>query len=484
MRNITIEITSHPEGKKLSGIYLNGKLVSSTSPYKGTLFISTFAEQLYFIKFKNEGARNLNINSESPDIAKIILGYNNILLPFTIPYSTNTMASSIRLNMTTVLPQGYQFDGYNEGSAQLSTNLDYTYPIDYSEENDITITVKTTPLWTWDVTLWDTRDNTDFGTAVRAKAVVHPEAPGVNPMTIGTGLKHSSTDATVGWDVTNKKKVIEIKNASSVITPTYYKIEINPYNFLDVVGVTGYNRAVPVGEKSAIRLPPIKFNGAASVEGTTLNNVFNGWHIFMSTLRILPSTATNRTEEVKGTFTPVTVNIPAKTSFIYLSTDDRGYSDGTKSITISSSGSYANAAWVSVSEAKYGGDTVSDRDNDKVFAILTDGEGTFAFKVSTMVTGDTTVSFKLTTASLFVNGNGNTSVCATSVENNVATFGPETMAKILVSTYSYAALVVNGEYVYINRTLKVQSESTDVNKCVVNGTPRNLPYSTKVSANS
>lgn len=480
MRNITIEITSHPEGKKLSGIYLNGELVSSTSPYKGTLLIGTLTEQLYSIEFRNEGARNLNINSESPDISKIILGYNNILSPFKISYSTNTMASSIRLNMTTVLPQGYQFDEYNDGSAQLSTNLDYTYTIDYSEEDDITITVKTTPLWTWDVTLWDTRDNTNLGSTVKAKAVVSSDAPGVNPMTIGTGLRHSSTDATAGWNVTKDKKVIEIGTSSSGIIPAHYMIEIDPNNFLGRVGVSGYSGINPVGEESEITLPPIKFNGAASVEGTTLDNALNEWYIPMGTLRILPSTATNRTAEVKGTFTPVTVNIPAKTSFIYLSTADSGYSDGTKYITISSSGSYTNAAWVSVSEAKYGGDTVSDRDNDKVFAILTDGEGTFAINVSTTVTGDSAVTFKLTTASLSVNGS--TSVYATSVQNNVATFGPETMAQILVSTYSYAALTVDGEYVYNSRTLKVQSEATDVNKCVVDGTPQNLPYSTEVSA--
>lgn len=481
MRNITIEITSHPEGKKLSGIYLNGELVSSTSPYEGTLPISTLTEQLYSIEFRNEGARNLNINSESPDISKIILGYNSILSPFKIPYSTNTMASSIRLNMTTVLPQGYQFDEYNDGSTQLSTNLDYTYPIDYSEEDDITITVKTTPLWTWDVTLWDTRDNTNLGSTVKAEAVVSSDAPGVNPMTIGTGLRHSSTDATVGWDVTKDKKVIEIGTSSSGITPAhYYMIEINPNNFLSRVGVSGYSGVIPVGREDEITLPPIKFNGAASVEGTTLDNAFNKWYIPMGTLRILPSKATNRTAEVKGTLTPVTVNIPAKTSFIYLSTADSGYSDGTKYITISSSGSYTNAAWVSVSEAKYGGNTVSDRDNDKVFAILTDGEGTFAIRVSTTVTGDSAVTFNLTTASLSVNGS--TTVCATSVQNNVATFGPDTMAQILVSTYSYAALTVDGEYVYNSRTLRVQSESTDVNKCVVDGTPQNLPYSTEVSA--
>lgn len=482
MRNITIEITSHPEGKKLSGIYLNGELVSSTSPYVGTLPIGTLTEQLYSIEFKNEGARNLNINSESPDISKIILGYNSILSPFRIPYSTNTMASSIRLNMTTVLPQGYQFDEYNDGSTQLSTDLDYTYPIDYSEEEDITITVKTTPLWTWDVTLWDTRDNTNLGTTVKAKAVVSSDAPGVNPMTIGTGLKHSSTDATVGWNVTKDKKVIEIGTSSSGITPAHYMIEIDPTSFLSSVGVNSNNGIIPVGEESEITLPPIKFNGAASVEGTTLDNALNQWHIHMSTLRILPSTAVNRTAEVKGTFTPVTVNIPAKTSFIYLSSNDDGYSDGTKYITISSSGSYSNAAWVSVSEAKYGGAAVSDRDNDKVFAILTDGEGTFAFRVSTTVTGDSAVTFNLTTACLSVNGS--TTVYATSVQDNEATFGPETMAQILVSTYSYAALSVDGEYVYNSRTFKVQSESTDVNKCVVDGTPQNLPYSTEVSADN
>lgn len=481
MRNITIEITSHPEGKKLSGIYLNGELVSSTSPYKGTLPIGTLTEQLYSIEFRNEGARNLNINSESPDIAKILLGYNNILSHFTIPYSTNTMASSIRLNMTTVLPQGYQFDEYNDGRAQLSTNLDYTYPIDYSEEDDITITVKTTPLWTWDVTLWDIRDNTNLGSTVKAKAVVSSDAPGIIPMTIGNGLKHGSTDATTGWNVTKNKKVIEIGTPSSGITPAHYMIEIDPNNFLSSV-VANVNRAIPVGEKSTITLPPIKFNGAASVEGTTLDNALNKWYIPMGTLRILPSTATNRTAEVKGTLTPVTVSIPAKTSFIYLSSVDNGYSDGTKYITISSSGSYSNAAWVSVSGAKYGGTTVSDRDNNKVFAILTDGKGTFAIKVSTIVTGDSAVMFKLTTASLTVNGS--TQVNATSVESNVATFGPDTMARILVSTYSYATLTVNGEYVYKSKTFKVQSESTDVNKCVVDGTPRNLPYTTKVSADN
>lgn len=482
MRNITIEITSHPEGKKLSGIYLNGELVSSTSPYEGTLPIGTLTEQLYFIEFRDEGARNLNINSESPDISKIILGYNNILSPFKIPYSTNTMTSSIRLNMTTVLPQGYQFDGYNVGRTQLSTKLDYTYSIDYSEGDDITITVKTTPLWTWDVTLWDTRDNTNLGSTVKAKAVVSSDAPGVVPMTIGTGLRHSSTDATAGWDVTKDKKVIEIRTSSSSITPAHYMIEIDPNNFLGRVGVNGYSGVIPVGREDEITLPPIKFNGAASVEGTTLDNALNKWRIPMSTLKILPSTATNRTAEVKGTLTPVTVNIPAKTSFIYLSSVDNGYSDGTKYITISSSGSYSNAAWVSVSEAKYGGAAVSDRDNSKVFAILTDGEGTFAFRVSTTVTGDSAVKFNLTTAVLSVNGS--TPVCATSVQNNVATFGPDTMAQILVSTYSYAALTVDGEYVYNSRTLKVQSESADVNKCVVDGTPQNLPYSTEVSADN
>ena len=483
MRNITIEITSHPEGKKLSGIYLNGELVSSTSPYKGTIPIGTLTEQLYSIEFKDEGVRNLNINSESPDISKIILGYNNILSPFKIPYSTNTMASSIRLNMTTVLPQGYQFDEYNDGSAQLSTELDYTYSIDYSEEEDITITVKTTPLWTWDVTLWDTQDNTNLGSKIKAKAVVSSEAPGVNPMTIGTGLKHNSTDATAGWDVTKDKKVIEIGTSSSGITPAHYMIEIDPNNFLSsVVAEANVNAAIPVGEESEITLPPIKFNGAASVEGTTLNNALNEWSIPMSTLRILPSSAVNRTAEVKGTFTPVTVSIPAKTSFIYLSSAG-GYSDGTnKYITISSSGSYSNAAWVSVSEAKYSGNTVPDRDNTKVFAILTDGEGTFALKVSTTVTGDDAVTFKLTTATLTVNGS--TQVYATSIQDNVATFGSEKMAEILVSTYSYAALLVDGEYVYNSRTLKVQSESADVNKCVVDGTPQNLPYTTEVSADN
>lgn len=482
MRNITIEITSHPEGKKLSGIYLNGELVSSTSPYKGTLPIGTLAEQLYSIEFRNGGSRNLNINSESPDISKIILGYNNILSPFKISYSTNTMASSIRLNMTTVLPQGYQFDEYNDGSAQLSTDLDYTYTIDYSKEDDITITVKTTPLWTWNVTLWDTRDNTNLDSTIKAKAIVSSDAPGANPMTIGAGLRYSSTDATAGWNVTKDKKVIEIGTSSSGITPAHYMIEINPTNFLGRVGVNGYSGAIPVGEKSEITLPPIKFNGAASVKGTTLNNALSGWYVPMGTLRILPSIATKRTAEVRGTLSPVTVSIPAKTSFIYLSTANSGYSDGTKYITISSSGSYTNAAWVSVSEAKYGGDTVSDRDNDKVFAILTDGEGTFAIRVSTTVTGDSAVTFKLTTASLSVNGG--TSVYATSVQNNVATFGPETMARILVSTYSYAALAVAGEYVYKSRALKVQSEATDVRKCVVDGIPRNLPYSTKVSIDS
>lgn len=480
MRNITIEITSHPEGKKLSGIYLNGELVSPTSPYYGTIPIGTLTEQLYSIEFKDEGVRNLNINSESPDISKIILGYNNVLSPFIIPYSTNTMASSIRLNMTTVLPQGYEFDEYNDGSTQLSTDLDYTYSIDYSEEDDITITVKTTPLWTWDVTLWDTRDNTNLGTTVKAKAVVSSDAPGVNPMTIGTGLKHSSTDATVEWNVTKDKKVIEIGTSSSGITPAHYMIEINPTSFLSSVAVNSDNGIIPVGEESEITLPPIKFNGAASVEGTLLNKTLNEWYVPMGTLRILPSTATNRTAEVKGTFTPVTVNIPAKTSFIYLSSKDDGYSDGTKYITISSSGSYSNAAWVSMSEAKYGGGTVSDRDNDKVFAILTDGEGTFAFKVSTTVTGDAAVTFKLTTATLTVNGSSK--VYTTSIQDNVATFGQEKMAEILVSTYSYAVLAVDGEYVYNSRTLKVQSESTDVNKCMIDGAPQNLPYSTEVSA--
>lgn len=146
MKSITIKISTYPEGKEFRGIYLNGSLVSTELEYSTNL-VNTLMSSAYNFKtvFGDMGTKLIYVLAETNDVNQVQLRYNNVSRNINLPYSTNTMASSITLDMTGLIPVGYTFDGYYDNSELLTSNLSYTVPIDFESSEPINITIKTTP---------------------------------------------------------------------------------------------------------------------------------------------------------------------------------------------------------------------------------------------------------------------------------------------------------------------------------------------------
>lgn len=146
MKSITIKISTYPEGKEFRGIYLNGSLVSTELEYSTNL-VNTLMSSAYNFKtiFGDMGTKLISVLAETNDVNQVQLRYNNVSKNINLPYSTNTMASSITLDMTGLIPVGYTFDGYYDNNDLLTSNLSYTVPIDFESSEPINITIKTTP---------------------------------------------------------------------------------------------------------------------------------------------------------------------------------------------------------------------------------------------------------------------------------------------------------------------------------------------------
>ena len=146
MKRITIKISTYPEGKEFRGIYLNGSLVSTELEYSTNL-VNTLMSSAYNFKtiFGDMGTKLISVLAETNDVNQVQLRYNNVSKNINLPYSTNTMASSITLDMTGLIPVGYTFDGYYDNNDLLTSNLSYTIPIDFESSGAINITIKTTP---------------------------------------------------------------------------------------------------------------------------------------------------------------------------------------------------------------------------------------------------------------------------------------------------------------------------------------------------
>ena len=512
MNKITIEITSSPLGKSLKGIYLNDELVATEVPYIGTFAVGTLEEYSYFLNFTDEEkGKLLSVKSETSDIDKIKLG-ESLLNIVSLPYSTNTMANQIKLDVTDTLIQGYRFDEYNNGET-LSTSQSYTHPLDPSAESE-TITVKTTPLWVWPVNFFAS----SWAPTITAEAydfTVNLDNREQTPVTIarGTNLKKSAEVVMTAhnWLATSdadRISYIEI-GATGVADLTasennYLALRISKALFGGGNGVGTANSAAHIN-KELILSPLMGIKG-----GTVINNAENheanntqysgGTLILpMSTVSISPTLQTQQTGEISGKIKQTTIEFP-KSIYLAVSTHD-GYSDGTNYVTISSNG---DAGVLFFDGVKFRGD---QKGGDLISAYLPPQEenttDTIKLKVSKEVNGRADVEFKLTTAKIeYINGSNTftniqtwqpeISIITIDSNNNFITVSTDVFKEMFggnslgnhnfaLSTWVTYYLTIDGEYVYKNASLTVNAESTDITKIKINDVEETLPFSTNIT---
>lgn len=514
MNKITIEITSSPIGKELSGIYLNDELVATEVPYTGTFAIGTFEEYSYFLNFTDEEkGKLLSVKSETSDINQIKLG-ESLLNIVSLPYSTNTMAKQIKLDVTDTLIQGYRFDEYNNGET-LSTSQSYTHTIDPSAESE-TITVKTTPLWVWPVNFGDhavpmiPSEAYDF--------TVKLDNREQTPVTWAnkTNLKKSAkvVMTTHNWLDTsniNGTSYIEI-GATGVADITtsennYLALRISKALFDEGNGVGTANSQANINGEMVLS-PLMGIKGGTVImnpDNHEANNTnYSGGTLIlpMSTVSIRPKLQTQQTGEISGKIKQTTIEFP-KSIYLVLSTQT-GYSDGSNYVTISSNG---DAGVLFFDNVKYGDISSVAKTENLISAYLPpqeeDKTSTIGLSVSKEVNGRADVEFKLTTARIEYTDSSNTLVNIQtwspespiinidSEHNHITVstavfkemFGGNTMGEhnFALSTWVTYYLTIDGEYVSKNASLTVNAESTDITKIKINDVEEALPFSTNIA---
>lgn len=516
MNKIIIEITSSPLGKSLSGIYLNDELVATEVPYIGTFAVGTLEEYSYFLNFTDEEkGKLLSVKSETSDINQIKLG-ESLLNIVSLPYSTNTMAKQIKLDVTDTLIQGYRFDEYNNGET-LSTSQSYTHTLDPSSESE-TITVKTTPLWVWPVNFsvhalsQMTDEAYDF--------IVNLDNGEHTPVTVAvaTNLKKSAkvVMATHNWlnaSYMGRPSYIEIgtTDVADLTTPenNCLALKISTYLFNEggLLGISDSSAPININEEK-VNSPLMGIKGGTVVnnpENYEANNTnYTGGTLIlpMSTVKIRPTLQTQQTGERSGKIEQTTIEFP-KSIYLALSTQT-GYTDGTNYVTISSNG---DAGVLFFDNVKYGGELASGAIGGNLISVYLPPQeesttDTIKLEVSKEVSGRSDVEFKLTTATLtYVSQSGlvdinswSSGTPAITIDSNnnhitVSTdvfremFGGNNMGEhnFVLSTWVTYYLTIDGEYVYKNANLTVNAESSDITKIKINDVEKTLPFSTNIT---
>lgn len=450
MKSITIKISTYPEGKEFRGIYLNGSLVSTELEYSTNL-VNTLMSSAYNFKtvFGDMGTKLISVLAETNDVNQVQLRYNNVSKNINLPYSTNTMASSITLDMTGLIPVGYTFDGYYDNNDLLTSNLSYTVPIDFESSEPINITIKTTPY------------------------VVVP---------VQASLFNLS-----GWSIYINGEPFTENSTNVLYNSLNTNVVIGSLTSLNTA-FTLYSDGSPVAFSRPIAISGSSYSiSGADDMGSDTNNV----HYFISTVG-------GGSKNINYTGSPLSVSGENKTTAPDLSiTNSEEYVKyylGTKKGSITgnvggsiianikaSAPSFALSSWSSygstenfvVSESEYGSAAVVEK-NALGIVLSSNASYELQVDVSPQTEG---VGLTLSSASIVYQSGG--VIKHSSISGNTITFniGPDSG-----SNYGKAMLIIQASTNALPVTYNFSAEAAAITELMIAGSTRTLPYTTNTTS--
>lgn len=448
MKSIKIEISTYPENKIFRGIYLNNSLVSEELSYSTNLVNTLLGSNYNFkVSFGDIGSRLLMIDAESSDISAINLHYNNVVQEFNLPYSTNTMASSITLDMTGLIPVGYTFDGYYSGSSLLSSNLSYVVPIDFESSAGINISIHTTPHVVVPVSY------TAGGSAYIQN----------NP------LSGTSTNAIYDSLQTN------------VVIGSFFPNDIPLFTLFDNSSTISYNYPITVNNDDYSIDSPIIYMGKSS----------DDLHFFLATI----GHDAARNISYKGT----TLNVSGENKTTAPSLSVAGseafnvYYLGTKLGSITGNVGGAILAKIQVSSPEFSLATWSSYNSSENFIVTesefegnTSGKNALGIALSTNTSYELQVKVDpespgvgLTLSSATIAWDSSRTIKHTSISGNIIKFTAENNG----TYYGKGMLIIQASTYALPNTYNFSAEAPVISQIKIGGTDRTLPYSTNTASN-